>query len=365
MRRCLLLPSLVVVCVATGVHVSAQSANYQDILEMYRRGEFDAAVRDFAGLPAEERYRGARSVVRESLRPFRRDVLQAVLALHTEGGLGRGLTLCDATPEARRGTPDAREQALLGSGFPFFEYGLVETLKTQFPDDEFMRTWYVTVMAYADAAFPGNYRCYENAPARIRVHPEMQLALGGMHEKTWQQVEADGWTLPGFTPSLQDAERAFRAALQAAPDLHEARLRLGHVLLLQAKPDEALETFREVRDHLDGGFAYVVRLLEGQASEQRGDLSRAAESYQAARVMRPQAQSAIVALAQLAYTQGHRAEALEHIRQLPGAATAGAPLQPWVWYAEGADPWSWYYFGTAWRFPTYLARLRAIVKEKR
>jgi hypothetical protein len=81
--------------------------------------------------------------------------------------------------------------------------------------------------------------------------------------------------------------------------------------------------------------------------------------------MFPRAQSAIMALAQMAYLQGRRTEALEHIQQLPGATTAGAPLQPWLWYAEGADPWSWYYFGTAWRFPAYLARLRELVREAR
>jgi tetratricopeptide (TPR) repeat protein len=147
--------------------------------------------------------------------------------------------------------------------------------------------------------------------------------------------------------------------------MHEARLRLGHVLLLQGKPDEALATFREVRDHLDDGFAYVEQLLEGRAYEQRGDLDRAAGAYRAARAMRPHAQSAVMALAQLAYSRGRRAEALEHVLDLPGTTTAGLQAEPWVWHAEGADPWSWYYFGTAWRFPTYLARLREMVQEKK
>jgi tetratricopeptide (TPR) repeat protein len=282
-----------------------------------------------------------------------------------EAALGGPWPLCDATPESRRATPAIRERGLLGSGYPLFENSLLEALKAESPDDEFLRAWYVTVMAYADRAFPGDHTCFENAPSRIRAHPEMQLALGAMHEKTWRQVEADGMSFPPFRPSLQEAERAFPRALQAAPDLHEARLRLGHVLVLQSRPNDALQELRLVRDHLDGGLAYVLRLVEGQAYEQRGDVDRARDSYQAARAMFPRAQSAIMALAQLAYLQGHRAEALEHIQQLPGAATAGGRLQPWVWYAEGADPWSWYYFGTAWRFPTYLARLRNLVRETR
>jgi hypothetical protein len=341
----------------------AQPADYPTILEKYRSGEFDAAVRGLSRLPAVERYRGARDLVRSGLRPFRRDVLQAVLALHTELGLGGDLALCDTTSAARGGAIDERVRVLLASGFPLFEYGLVEALKSQFPDDEFLRAWYVTVIAHDDRAFPGR-SCYEAAPARIQAHPEMQLALGCLHEKTWLQKEADGWNLPPFKPNLKDAERAFRKALQAAPDLHEARLRLGHVLVLQERPDEALETLGEVRDQLDGGFAYVWRLVEGQAYEARGDFDRAAESYHAARALWPEAQSALMALAQLAYTQGRRPEALELVLHLPGTTTAGAPMQPWAWYAEGADPWSWYYFGTAWRFPTYLARLRDMVREE-
>jgi tetratricopeptide (TPR) repeat protein len=330
---------------------------------MYRHGEFNAAVGGLAALPPEEAYRAARSVVRQSLRPFRRDALQAVLALHTEVGLPKHLTMCGDLTALSRGTYGGAEHPLLRLDFPSFEHGLLETLKSQFPDDEFLRTWYVTVMAHSDLGF-GWDGCYDNAPPRIRAHPEMQLALGTAHEKNWQQEQADGWRLPHFAPKLEEAEQAFRAALQGTPDMHEARLRLGHVLLLEGKPDEALVTFREVRRHLDRGFDYVEQLLEGRAHEQRGDLDRAAEAYRAARAMKPRAQSAVMALAQLAYSRGRRAEALEHVLELPGTTTAGLQAQPWVWYAEGADPWSWYYFGTAWRFPTYLARLRAMVQEK-
>jgi hypothetical protein len=71
-----------------------------------------------------------------------------------------------------------------------------------------------------------------------------------------------------------------------------------------------------------------------------------------------------MALAQLAYSQGRRAEALEHVRQLYAVSAAGSSPEPWVWYAEGADPWSWYYLGTAWRHPDYLARLRRPAVER-
>ena len=80
--------------------------------------------------------------------------------------------------------------------------------------------------------------------------------------------------------------------------------------------------------------------------------------------MRPHAQSALMALAHLAYTRGRRAEALEYVRQLADATLGWTAREPWVRYAEDTDPWSWYFYGTAWRFPTYLARLRDMVREK-
>ncbi len=347
-------------CMPLGAGVSAGGANYQQILETYRHGNFDAAVRALSALPLDERYRGARVVVGEALRPFRKDVLQAVLALHTEVGLGQGVTLCGGKTNQWR-VPPATEQKSLLSKFPYFEQELLQELKAHAPADEFILTWYLTVMSYYDRAFPGGYECFADTPARIRAHPEMQLAIGAIHEKAWQQFEADGWTLSGFTPDLGSAAKAFRRALNGLPDLHEARLRLAHVLVLQGRPEEALQVVDGLRNRQAGEFAYLALLVEGQAHEQRGNMDHAATVYREAHRMNPQAQSAIIALAQLAYMQGHRAEALENVQQLPSTSTAGVPLQPWVWHRDGADPWSWYYFGTAWRFPMYLSRLHAIV----
>jgi tetratricopeptide (TPR) repeat protein len=141
-------------------------------------------------------------------------------------------------------------------------------------------------------------------------------------------------------------------------------VRLGRVLALQSKPDAALAVFRDVRNRLDGGFAYLVRLFEGEAFEQRGDVARAEESYAAAHAMMPRAQSAIVALANLAFAAGRRAEALEYTRALKDSAAAGRSVDPWVWHAQGADPWSWYCRGTNLRFPIYLAKLRALVRQE-
>ncbi len=355
---------LAVVLLAPGAF--AQSARYVGIVDDYRRGEFDGAVAALRRLPADEVYRGAKELLRSSLRPFRRDVVQALLALHTESAFAEGRSVgCGAL----RGDfqPDSKDGEGLLIGPSFLGAALIEALKSRNPNEEFLLTWYLTVISHSHQAYPGDVLCFQNAPARIQRHPEMQLALGAMHEKTWLNLQSEGWTLPIFKPSLQSAKRAYRAALKAAPRLDEARLRLGRVLAMEAKPDAALEVFREVQDRLDGGFAYLVRLFEGEAYEQLGDVKHAADAYTAAHAMMPKAESAIMALANIAYMQGRRAEALELLGRSKNAEAAGESLlDPWNWYAQGLDPWSWYnQGGTSWRFPGYLAHMRALVKGPR
>ncbi len=363
MREALVALSLFIGVLATLPAPSAQPARYRDVLSTYRRGEFDEAVAALAQLPKDERYRGARDVAQSSLRPFRRDVLQAVLTLQTDLSFATHVPVGCTSSNADFDSPDVRgSDGLMLAESPLFEYALLHVLNTRFPDDDFLQTWYLAVIAFAQNWQPGGADCFANAPARIQRHPEMQLAFGAMHEKQWLRNQFEGWTPPTLRPSLQVADRAFRAALSAAPDLDEARVRLGRVLLLQSKPDDALETFRPVRDRLDRGFAYLVRMFEGEAYEQRSDASRAQESYAAAHDMMPHAESAIVALGNLAFARGRRVEALDILKRLNDASAAGTSKDPWVWRAQGADPWGWYHFGTNWRFPTYLAKLRSLVR---
>jgi tetratricopeptide (TPR) repeat protein len=338
-----------------------QSARYSDILAMYRHGEFDAAIVALSRLSRDERYRGAREVLRSSLRPFRRDVVQAVLTLHTDLSFATHVPVDCTSQESGFELFGAGDGVFL-DGPPFFDYALLYLLKTRFPDDQFLLSWYLTVIAFSQNWEPGGIDCYRNAPSRFQRHPEMLIALGAMHEMTWMEHETQGWSPPILKPSLQTAERAYREVLQTAPDLGEARLRLGRVLGLQSNPDAALQAFSEVRGRLDGGFAYLLTLFEGDAYQQRGDADRAAESYAAAHAMMPRAQSAIIALAHLAFVQGRRTEALERIGEVNDAAAAGASRDPWDWYAQGVDPWSWYQRGIAWRFPMYREKLRALVK---
>ena len=69
----------------------------------------------------------------------------------------------------------------------------------------------------------------------------------------------------------------------------------------------------------------------------------------------PFAQSAKLALAQLAHRQGRRSDAATRTRDLASATGA----------SDSADPWFWYYKGTAWRTESYVLAFRAIVQRPR
>jgi tetratricopeptide (TPR) repeat protein len=363
LRSAIVLAIVAAGAVASSPAQTAQSADYRAILEQYRRGEFEAAVSELARLPGEERYRQARALIETSLRPFRSDIVEAMLALHSEvAWASRSPLMCSFSLKGRLSTTQVYGETLFRERSPYFEFALTDAIKKRQPGDAFLRQWYIAAISYAHRWSPGGWDCYQSAPPAVQRTPDMQLALGAMHEKTWHDVRDERMRIEIMTPSLEEAERAYRAALASAPDLAEAQLRLGRVLALRGKPDAALAEFGRVRDRLDGGFAYLVRLFEGGAHEQRGDADRARALYEEAHAMMPRAQSAVSALVQLAFMQGRRAESLEYTTLLNTAEAHSRSIDPWQWKVDGADPWSWYSHGTNWRFPAYLAQLRALVK---
>lgn len=363
-----LLPILLLLRLSTLAQgAAAQTTQYVEILDAYRRGDPDAAVTALADMPADVRYRSAQQVVGPRLTPLRRNLTQAVLALHAELVFRQGESwTCDTgTRSFRENHPDGTRQ-LLAEGHRSFESALLDALRDNRPqDDDFLRTYYLTVMAYSRRYYPGAVDCYRHAPPAIQKDAEMQLAFGAMHEGEWWTSQSEGWSLPVLRPSLETAERAYRAAIEAAPALDEARLRLGRVLELAGKPAAALEVLHEVHPRLEGDFDYLALLFEGEAHEQLGDLSAAAKSYSGAQSLRPHAESGIVAASWIAFLAGHRRVASDRIAGIGAAIANGGSREPWVWRTQGFDPWAWYSHGTAWRFPAYRAQLRAIVSGRR
>lgn len=133
---------------------------------------------------------------------------------------------------------------------------------------------------------------------------------------------------------LREAENFFRQALAANPDLLEARLRLGRVLLLRERPREAADELRRARAAADEDvMKYFVSLFLGAAEEALGNFDAADRLYAAASARYPTAQSPHIARSALARRRGDRQGALSGIERVFQLAAA---------HPDSDDPW-WTY----------------------
>ncbi len=130
-------------------------------------------------------------------------------------------------------------------------------------------------------------------------------------------------------------------------------MRLGRVLTLGKRYDEALAVFASLPAGVEAGYRFLADLFEGDARERMGDPDGAAAAYARAIAVMPHAESATLALAYLRHAQGRRAEALERTRALTSQKDD-----------VGTDPWLWYRLGTAWRTGAYLEAMQAIVTAR-
>jgi hypothetical protein len=147
--------------------------------------------------------------------------------------------------------------------------------------------------------------------------------------------------------SLAEAATRYEEALALAPDLYEARLRLGRVRLLQGRPHDALpELDRVAADARQPGQRYLASLFAGRAWESRGDLQRAAAAYRAAAGQVPAAQSGLIALARALDRLGDAAGSQDTLDRTRDAATE--------------DPWWDYQVGQPARLDALLAELRRL-----
>lgn len=178
-------------------------------------------------------------------------------------------------------------------------------------------------------------RHFERAVSREPVWAEAWLALGTIFETIAQlpdpKLAVRLATDKGVFERTRRAEvsaqarRCYREALRAQPDLHEARLRLGHVLRLrgEARPARA-ELEKVATGHGPAELRYLALLFLGELAEDRQDWTGAVARYRAAVALAPQATSARLALS-----------ASRGLADDPAAATREALV---VLETRGADP---------------------------
>lgn len=226
--------------------------------------------------------------------------------------------------------------------------------------DPFVDLWYraTTAVILADS----DYATIESHLARARVlladRAHVWLVSGVVHAyyaSPSVQRASSQITLPrGATMLVQNeraeldrAEQDLRRGLRLEPDNVEGRLRLGRVLGLKQRPQEALTELRAALGAAtDPIEQYYALLFSGQidAALEQPDAARA--SFERAAALFPAAQAPRLALSELAAIQGDRVAARAALRDLSPRA-------------DQSDPWWSYDISYARDWAVLVARLRA------
>jgi VWFA-related protein len=295
-------------------------------VEDYRRGERAAAVGLVAAWPA----RRLRQAVDA---PATR--LEAAVMLHTDTAL--------FGPEASVAAGSEAHLEIARS--------LVHLLERRPAGPSFARRWYLAV-GYEQLRrwnSAGAKRFFREGLGRDARDAELRLGLGTVAELEASDPSRDlragdaarlGRTedylaqRSGERSDLEMAEGEYRRALDSAPELAEARLRRGRVLVRLGRTDEGRAEIQWVLAHTqDTGLLYLARLFEGRLDEDAGRLEAAAASYRAAVGLDPLRQTGQLALGDALGRLGDRSGAVEAWRA--AASATGRDDDAWWAYRFG------------------------------
>jgi tetratricopeptide (TPR) repeat protein len=158
----------------------------------------------------------------------------------------------------------------------------------------------------------------------------------GLQRSGPRMVEYKPYTRGGL---LYEAERYFRRAIERDPSPAEAHVRLGHVLLERGRGGEALEPLeRAVALQSDAIGGYYGWMFLGSALARTGKPAEAIRAYRSALALFPHAQSAHLAISQIAAETGDAKLAREALERVLEDRRDDA-LDPWWLYhrARGRD----------------------------
>ena len=133
---------------------------------------------------------------------------------------------------------------------------------------------------------------------------------------------------------LELAERNYRLALERDPAMIEARLRLGRVLALAGRDDQAVDALSLVAASGTTRAKYLAHLFRGAMAARRGDTAATRAAYEAARTLAPGFQTPYLALSHLEERAGNSARAQVLVAQM-GARGADGARDPWWAYRNG------------------------------
>ena len=328
-------------------------AQYWGIVQEYRLGRQEAAVRGWLALDD---------------RLVRQGVEQLCSILETDGDLLAPWTLVDVQAAAVFHSELAIQGTLDSSFQRSRQLELARRLAEvkiarsghQVPalGREFRHRWHLLVAWRAHGLLE-----MEDAAAEVEklrrsfgVDAEILLTAASLSETLAWPALANSLPRAVLAPRnllsrkfyLKDAEAKYRRAVALAPELGEARLRLGRVLYDQGRHDDALSTLEPMltAPH-DTWIRYLGHLFAGAACERLGRVADAAAHYRTSMEIRPEAQTGAVALSFLLRQQGESGTAREALSPLMSAANE-----------QGQDPWWDYYYGQWRQVPVALVAMR-------
>lgn len=240
---------------------------------------------------------------------------------------------------------------------------LLHELSEEPSRDDFVRLWYAASSAFLSERlnFAELVRHLSEARRLLPDDPDVLSASGYLHEvfaspSTQTVMRSRGneslrVAIGGEGPNLTQAELYLRRAVERAPRLAEARLRLGRVLSLRGRYADALPHLDIAREEsVDAYGRYYALLFLGRALEALGRADEARAPFEAAAQLFPLAQSPQLALSRLALARGDQREAALLLDRLSGGS------------GDRTDPWWYYDQGPGRRAETLAAQLRAAVE---
>ena len=261
-----------------------------------------------------------------------------------------------------------KDGQVLGSAAASWNWPFARYLLDRVPvDDPFVGAWYHATAAFmfarklygeatqhlqrAAERLPEDPRilfdraCYaENLglPMHQVLLPDAEDVRNRLDRATLTRIPSNAAAsgIPKAAVTNSAAEELFRHTLRVDPSYVEARVRLGRLLTVRKRYDEAAAELNAVlaQSPSDRMVAFYANLFAGRTAQALGRLDDASRDYHEAVALFPDAQSALLASSQIALLRSDVPATLAPVERL-GPASSVFTADPWWQYglAAGRD----------------------------
>ena len=344
---------LVLACVAAMSHAPAGPPTAVDLLDRYDRGDRDAVIEIFKGATDAvsirndiEKNGAAWAAAAGPAREPHRRLVAATMALELANSRmhDKWLKLRELVEWGcqllRRGPPTEGERLWQRASIAVAE-GALDS-EVLFNLESSLRTY--SHASHAQQRFP--------ADARIafvsRFAVESPTRLGSATVRPGHEIGLDEPARSFYAAALDTAARRLMPLFNDPEVGAEAALRVGHLLLIELRLDQALAALDVAAKRSQSDYVtYLAYFLKGRTLERQDKPDEAEQAYARAVAAVPNAQSAALADAALLMRRGRTDEA----NALVAASFNARPRPP--------DPWRLFPMGDYYRWPAEIAALRA------